>query len=219
MCGRFGFVMPKAQAMEAFALAEAQDYQPRRNLAPTMEIPVILPSPTGRVLRCMHWGLVPSWAKDRRMAARLINARSETVADKPAFRAAFRHRRCLIPATCFYEWKPQPHGPKQPYAFALADGAPMTLAGVWEQWTDPGPSLLADETFFSAAILTTSANALLAPVHDRMPVLLPPEARDAWLNPSTSLEHLRDLLVPYAAEAMHISPAGLGVNRPGNEEF
>ncbi|AGW12384.1 SOS response-associated peptidase [Megalodesulfovibrio gigas] len=214
MCGRFGFVIPKAQAVEYFQLVDA-DYEPRRNLAPTMDIPGIVQTDAGRVLRRFHWGLVPFWAKDRKMAAKMINARSETVAGKPAFRAAFKKRRCLIPATCFYEWQKLDARRKQPFALMMADGAPFAMAGLWEVWDDPDSGT----PLHSATILTTEANALVAPIHDRMPVILPPDSWAQWLDPAADAAALAPLLAPFPAEGMRQEAVGMGVNKAGNEEF
>lgn len=218
MCGRFGFVIPKAQAVEYFQLVEA-DYEPRRNLAPTMDIPGIVLSEAGRVLRRFHWGLVPFWAKDRKMAAKMINARSETAAEKPAFRAAFKKRRCLVPATCFYEWQKLDAKRKQPFALTMADGTPFAMAGLWELWDDPEADPETDGPLHSATILTTAANALVSSIHDRMPVILPPNAWTQWLDPAANPAALNSLLIPFPAEGMRQEAVGLGVNKAGNEEF
>jgi putative SOS response-associated peptidase YedK len=160
----------------------------------------------------VQWGLVPSWAKDPSIGARMINARSETAADKPSYRAAFRRRRCLIPADGFYEWAQRPRGPKQPVRFTVGDGEPFAFAGLWEQWASP------DGALESCTILTTAANALVARVHDRMPVILPPEAYDRWLHTGeTEARSLLELLRPIDPRRMTARPVSTTVNSPRNE--
>lgn len=215
MCGRFGFTMPKAQAVETFALIECAEYEPRRNIAPTTGIPGITQAAQGRSLALYHWGLLPFWAKDKKMAAKMINARSETAAEKPAFRAAFKKHRCLIPATCFYEWHKVDAKTKQPFAIGMADGHPFAMAGLWEVWDDPATQ----SPLYSATILTTTPNELLAPIHDRMPVILPRETWNFWLDVAAPPKDLQALLVPFPAKAMAAKPVSTGVNKPGNEEF
>lgn len=223
MCGRFGFTLPTKQAMHLFGLTESVEVAPRKNIAPMTYVFAVLAKPRApedktviRVGRLLKWGLVPHWAKDPAMGNRMINARSETAADKPAFRSAFRKRRCLIPADVFYEWEKTEAG-KEPHALGLASGEPMALAGLWEHWRSPADPEGHD--LFTATILTTAANELVARIHDRMPVILPAQAYDAWLDPATPAEALHGLLKPYPARAMTSTPVSKAVNNPANQDF
>ena len=215
MCGRYTFVAPPELTARLFELDELPDLAPRYNIAPSQAVPTVLPgeTPTPRRLRMMHWGLIPSWTRDLEDAARMINARSETADQKPAFRSAMRSRRCLIPADGFYEWKKLPRG-KQPYYIRLAGGQPFAFAGLWESWMDA-----AGEMIESCAILTCAPNSLLADIHLRMPVILPPEAWNRWLD--TDLHDppaVRDLLRPFPAEQMEAYPVSKAVNNPANDD-
>jgi len=165
-----------------------------------------------RALVSLKWGLIPSWAKDAKIAYSLINARSETVAEKPAFRAAFKARRCLIPATSFFEWQKTGTKHKQPYAFSMRDGAMFAFAGLWESWQSND-----GEAVQSCTILTTEANAVVRPFHDRMPVILSPTDFAAWLDPQTPAAELHTLLRPYPVEEMTAVPVGHYVSNPRNE--
>ncbi|MEP0868226.1 SOS response-associated peptidase [Trichocoleus desertorum AS-A10] len=214
MCGRFTQSQSAATIAATFHLAAVPDLAPRYNIAPTQPIMAILATaepaePPQRQLRQLRWGLIPSWAKDMSMGSRLINARSETVAEKPAFRAAFRQRRCLIVADGFYEWQ-RLEKKKQPFYFRLQDQQPFAFAGLWEHWQTPEGDRLD-----SCTILTTQANALLSSIHDRMPVILPPESHDLWLDPTVrEPEQLQPWLQPYAAEVMTAYPVSTKVNSP-----
>lgn len=202
MCGRYSITTAPEAMRQLFDFANLPNLAPRYNVAPTQPAPVVRldPETGGRVLAQLRWGLVPSWSKDATGAARMINARAETAHEKPAFRAAFRTRRCLVPADGFYEWRLE-NGRKQPFRIGLKGGATFAFAGLWETWTphegkDAGAPL---ETF---TILTTEANAKLAPIHERMPVMLAPDAYATWLDPAGPVEALRRLLGPYPAEPM-----------------
>lgn len=177
MCGRFALAeIPKPLA-DLFGLP-VPTIKPRRTIAPTQPVTVLLRDPerAGPEFQDIIWGLVPFWSKDKKMMAKCFNARSETAHEKPAFRAAFRHRRCLVPVSGFYEWKTEGKT-KTPYYFTAANpGEPMVLAGLWEDWTD------GHEYLRTATILTMAANGIMLPVHDRMPVVLPPECWNAWLD-------------------------------------
>lgn len=217
MCGRFGFDMPRKRAAEVFHLESAPEYAPRRNVAPGTDIFGVAPSPqdAGRSGYLFRWGLIPSWAKDARIGYKLINARSESAAEKPSFRAAFKRRRCLIPAQCFYEWKKlENKGEKQPYAIGMHDRAPFAMAGLWESWESPDGQVV-----LSTTILTTAPNELLAPIHNRMPVILPPETYDAWLAPDATGGELETLLVPFPAHEMLALPVDARVGSPKNQDF
>ncbi len=162
-----------------------------------------------RAVVTLHWGLVPGWAKDPNVGARMINARSETVTEKPSFREAFRRRRCLIPASGFYEWK-RMEGHKQPFYFRMRDEQLFAFAGLWERWEGEG-----SEAIESRTILTTVANEVLAPVHDRMPVIVAPEDYELWLDQKmTKGDQLTPLLRPYSLEMMTSHPVSLSVNNP-----
>jgi putative SOS response-associated peptidase YedK len=204
MCGRFSLAAPETLA-EVFDLRDVPDCPPRYNIAPTQPVGVILSDPNSgkNAFRLMLWGLIPAWAKDASMAAKLINARSETVAEKPSFRAAYKARRCIIPADGFYEWQKVPGGPKQPVRFTIAGGGVFGMAGLWESWQD----------IQTCTILTTTANALLASLHDRMPVILAPKDYTLWLDPTVrGGDRLSSLLMPYPAEFMHGVPVSTRVN-------
>jgi putative SOS response-associated peptidase YedK len=212
MCGRFTLAVEPTQMAAQFTLAEALQLAPRYNIAPTQPVAVVREQSVGRELVYLRWGLVPSWAKDVSIGAKMINARAETVAEKPSFRTALRLRRCLIPVSGFYEWQALPSG-KQPFYFHLASGAPFAFAGLWERWHAPDGTPLE-----SCTILTTTANDLLRPLHDRMPVILDPDNYARWLDPDLrTAEALADLLVPYDPAAMAAYPVGREVNRVANE--
>ncbi|MHB9029622.1 MAG: SOS response-associated peptidase [Candidatus Latescibacterota bacterium] len=197
MCGRFTlFISPDKLAVH-FRLNGAVDYAPRYNIAPTQTIPCIIHDVKGkRVMRLFRWGLIPHWSDDASIGSRLINARSETMRTKPSFRSAFKHFRCLIPTTGFFEWKREGTR-KRPHFIGMKDGDPFAFAGIWERWADPEGN-----TVETCAILTTSANDLVGTIHDRMPVILHPEDYDRWLDPAIPAESLEALLVPYPADLM-----------------
>ncbi|MCH7795368.1 MAG: SOS response-associated peptidase, partial [Proteobacteria bacterium] len=167
----------------------------------------------GRRFVWLRWGLIPAWAKDPAIGNRTINARAETVAEKPAFRAAFRERRCLIVADGFYEWKTEAGG-KQPYRITLVDGGPFALAGLWERWAGPHGG----EAIESCTIVTTEANARLRAIHPRMPVILAPDAFDPWLDPETPGAEAEALLVPYPSEALTHYRVSPRLNSPANDD-
>lgn len=210
MCGRYALFHTAEALTRLFDLAECVDLAPRYNITPGTAIPVIRRSPAGRsVLHLLHWGLVPHWSRDPTVGARLINARSETVMAKPSFRNAFQHRRCLIPASGFFEWQRQ--GPnRQPYYFSAPDGRLLAIGGLWESWQAPDGSLLR-----TACILTRTANAPVASLHDRMPLILPPTAWRNWLGGSAT-EALA-LLVPTSGATLRTWPVGQRVNRVQEE--
>ena len=210
MCGRFALKLPPAELITRFGLTECADFEPRFNIPPGTDIPVIRRSPEGaRVLHLLRWGLVPHWAKDPTIGNRWANARGESAADKPAFREAFRKRRCLVPADGFYEWKTEGRT-KQPYYFSHLSGAPLVLAGLWESWRAPDGTILR-----TVCLITTSANALMAPIHERMPVLLNPTDWATWLE--GSLEQAAQLIAPYADGALQCWPVDRRLNRPTEE--
>lgn len=217
MCGRFTLRAPPSVVAEQFSLLDTPDLRPRHNIAPSQDIPVVRYPPESslktRQLVWLRWGLVPGWAQDPAMGDRLINARAETAADKPAFRAALRRRRCLVAADGFYEW--QRTGPrKHPYFIRLRDDRPFAFAGLWELWEGPDHKALQ-----SCAILTTEANELMRPIHDRMPVILCPTDYDRWLDPAIqSPDRLRPLLRPYPSDQMIAHPVSTWVNNPAHDD-
>ena len=215
MCGRFSLSTPTETLAEYFELAEVPRLTPRYNVAPTQAVAVIRDGPRGggRRLDLLHWGLVPRWAKDRRMGARMINARSETAATKPAFRSAFRRRRCLVAADGFFEWR-SVGGRKEPMFFRMVDGAPFGLAGLWEHWQAPDGQALE-----SCTILTTKPSALVAPIHDRMPVIVAREDFALWLDPGVQEpSSVLRLLVPFEADTMTCHRVSTRVNSPRNDD-
>lgn len=209
MCGRFTFTQPENLVSEVFQLASSPTLSPRYNIAPTQSVPtVLLDSDEGeRQFKMLRWGLIPSWAKDMKMGAALINARAETVAEKPAFRSAFKRRRCLILADGFYEWQQQ-EKKKQPYYFRLQEGKVFAFAGLWERW-EKGEG----DAIESCTIITTEANELMQPFHDRMPVILDPKNYEKWLDSQVQKpESLQSLLQPYQSEEMTVYPVSTKVN-------
>ena len=214
MCGRYTLTAPAQVLTEIFDLAETVELHPRYNIAPTQETAVVGLNHDGkRSLGLMRWGLIPHWAKDPSIGNRLINARAETAAEKPAFRSSFSKRRCLVPADGFYEWQ-KTGGRKQPFYLQLKEHRPFAFAGLWARW-----KASEDETVQSFTLLTTTPNEVAAKVHDRMPVILPPESYDRWLDPELhDREALEALLLPYPAEAMEAYPVSTLVNSPQNDD-
>jgi putative SOS response-associated peptidase YedK len=213
MCGRFTFTADPDELKDAFGLSEPAPagLTPRYNVAPTQPVAVV-PNREPRKLDIFNWGLIPSWAKDPKIGNSLINARAETIAEKPAFRAAFKRRRCLVLADGFYEWKKTgaPKGPKTPMYIQLKDGRPFAFAGLWDVWQSADGSSLN-----SCTIITTTPNELLAEIHDRMPVILPPSAYATWLTPDElPSEKALALLRPFDAAQMTMRPVSTKVNDP-----
>jgi len=209
MCGRYVQRTDAKKLAKEFKVAEVPAVEPRYNIAPTQDVLAVHETPDGREMAFYKWGLIPSWAKDKSMGARLINARSETVAEKPAFRQAFKQRRCIIPADGFYEWQ-KTDGRKQPFFFRMRDERPFGFAGLWERWEGEG-----GEVINSCAILTTEANEVLRPVHDRMPVILHPDDYELWLGADArELGLVKEMLRPYPAEEMDAHPVSTLVNDP-----
>ena len=217
MCGRYTLKTDGSRVAALFELYNEPELEARYNIAPTQQIPVALEesSTDGRTLEMMHWGLIPSWAKDPSIGNRMINARAETVSEKPSYRSAFERQRCLTIADGFYEWKKTADG-KQPYYLRLKSGDPFGFAGLWESWRGAEPG---GEELRSATIITTEPNEVAREVHNRMPVILPPELYDAWLEPDNDdREELLSMLTSYPAEEMEAYPVSKRVNRPANDE-
>lgn len=199
MCGRFALSSLPADIITHFQLNECVDFGPRYNIPPGTDIPVIRQSPEGkRVLHLLRWGLVPHWAKDPGIGAKLNNARGESVVEKPSFRDAFKRRRCLVPANGFYEWKAEGKL-KQPYYISPKDGQPMAMGGLWESWKAPDGSILR-----TVCIVTVGPNAVMAPIHDRMPVIVPPEHWQDWL--SSSVDEIQSLVSPCGDDLLQAWP-------------
>jgi len=212
MCGRFTLSQSTDVIASAFNLTQIPPLELRYNIAPTQPIPAILSVPKqGNELQMLRWGLIPSWAKDLSIGAKLINARAETVSEKPSFKSAFKRRRCLIIADGFYEWQRQ-EGKKQPYYFRVQNSQLFAFAGLWEHWQSPDEQIIN-----SCTILTTEANDLLRPIHDRMPVILDPKSYDLWLDSEVqNPELLQPLLHPYQANLMTSFAVSSKVNNPRN---
>ncbi|MBD2462653.1 SOS response-associated peptidase [Oscillatoria sp. FACHB-1407] len=210
MCGRFSLGQTGKAIAETFQLSVEPDVMPRYNIAPTQPAPVVLAmADEPRHFQLLYWGLIPSWAKDPKMGARLINARAETVAEKPSFRAAFKRRRCLVVTDGFYEWQRSDTG-KQPYYFQMRSHQPFAFAGLWEHWQGADGSEID-----SCTILTTEANDLLSSIHDRMPVILHPQDYDLWLDPDMQqTDRLEALLQPYDTDPMMSYPVSPRMNSP-----
>jgi putative SOS response-associated peptidase YedK len=214
MCGRFAFYSPHEAIRRLFAVMDAPEIEPHYNIAPTTFIPTIRhDEAAARRLALLYWGLVPSWAKEKSIGARIINARGETLREKPSFRSAFRRRRCLVLADGYYEWQKLPDG-KQPHFIRMRSGQPFAMAGLWESWAEPD----AEKPLESVAIVTTSPSEMLARVHDRMPVILPPAQYDFWLDrKNEDVESLCLLLVAYPEEEMEVVPVSKRVNNSRND--
>jgi len=218
MCGRFTLRTPMNVLISQFLLESAPTWNPRFNICPTQQAPVVRVREAGVGRECvaLRWGLVPSWGSDLRSGSRAINARSQTVFTKPTFRAAARRRRCLVLADGYFEWK-QGRKPKQPYLIQRPDGAPFVMAGLWESWSARDPQVPAPpiETF---AILTTEANRYLQPLHDRMPVILEPQYLDLWLDPKLQTsERLQPLLKPCGDDSLTAVLVSTYVNSPTHD--
>jgi putative SOS response-associated peptidase YedK len=228
MCGRYTLKTSPDVMMELFHVSSLPDLVPRYNIAPTQNVLVIRASterPAEREAIWMRWGLIPFWAKDLSIGSQLINARAETVSEKPAFRTAFAKRRCLIAADGFYEWQKLSTGRKQPWWIHQPNETPFAMAGLWETWTERNSedsALDADQPatpriITSCTILTTEASNDVRPLHDRMPVILPPDAWQVWLGASASPGQLRDCLKPLSAGSLQMDCVSQAVNRPGPE--
>jgi putative SOS response-associated peptidase YedK len=211
MCGRYVLNSTPAELVTRFGLDECADFSSRYNIPPGTDIPVIRQSPEGkRVLHMLRWGLVPHWAKDPNIGAKLNNARGETVAEKPSFRDAFKRRRCLIPANGFYEWKAEGKV-KQPYYISLRSGETLAMGGLWESWKAPDGSILR-----TACIITTAPNEVMEPIHDRMPVIVAPENWQSWLNGMP--EEVAGMVTPYRDDALQAWPVSRRVSKTQEDD-
>jgi|SRR5271157_1314969 len=214
MCGRYRLSKRKQLIEEYFETANEVDWEPRYNIAPSQNVGIIRQNPSRprREFSQVRWGLIPYWAKEASIGHKMINARSETVLEKPAFREAFRNRRCLVPADGFYEWVRTGRS-KQPMHIGMQDDSLFAFAGIWDLWKDASESLV--ET---CSILTTTPNSLLAEVHDRMPVILEPENYELWLDPGfKDLDTLTTMLKPFDPTLMKCYPVSTLVNSPAND--
>ncbi len=214
MCGRYTLTVSASILAEVFDADLRLEHVPRFNIAPTQTVPILRADDTGhRRIDGARWGLIPHWADDASIGNRLINARSETAASKPAFRGAFRCRRCLIPADGFYEWL-RVDGRKQPYLLRFRDRRVFAFAGLWERWTAPSDS----SSVVSCTILTTSPSPTVAPIHDRMPVILPDSAWDRWTSPDdVAVDDLRTLLRLDPDDDLEAVEVSTRVNSPSND--
>jgi putative SOS response-associated peptidase YedK len=213
MCGRFAFYSPHEAVARLFGVADAPEVEPRYNIAPTQFVAAVRESGGPREVAMLYWGLVPSWAKEKSIGARMINARSETLAEKPSFRNAWKRRRCLVLADGYYEWQ-RSGATKQPHFISFAGGMPFGMAGLWERWRDPGSG----EPLESCCIVTTSPAPAIAHVHDRMPVIIPPDAYAEWLDPdNAATDRLARLLVPCESPELQARPVSRRVNDARNQ--
>lgn len=209
MCGRFALKKSAKELKQYYNTKNAVEYPARYNIAPRSPVITIHVAPDGsRVMDPMLWGLVPSWAKDINIGSKMINARSETIEEKPSYRNAFKRRRCIIPASGFYEWHTKT---REPYYFSQKEEI-ISLAGLWEHWQSPEGSEL-----YSCTIITTAANHLMQPIHERMPVILDKSAVDIWLDHTQDIKRIKSLLTPYDDSKLQALAISKQVNSPAND--
>jgi putative SOS response-associated peptidase YedK len=212
MCGRYLITSAPEAIRALFRYAEKPDFPPRYNIAPTQPVPIVRLDNGVRAFALVRWGLIPAWVKDPHTFSLLINARGETIGEKPAFRNAMRRRRCLFPADGFYEWKAE-FARKRAFCIRPRPRQPVAFAGLWETWSGPN-----GEEIDTACIITTAANRLLAPIHDRMPVVIAPEAFDLWLDcAKVDAETAAALIVPAAESLFEVYEISTAVNRTAND--
>jgi len=217
MCGRFVLIATVEELVEKFRIAEAQKVEGRYNIAPGQQVMAVREPEGARKLDSLRWGLVPSWSKDPKIGYRMINARAETIGEKPAFRAPFKKRRCIVPASGFYEWArvgltAKSGKEKKPHYIKFRSGEPFGIAALWDAWEGEGGVIE------SCTLITTSANKLISALHDRMPVILSPGDYDAWLDPELSdREKLKKMLRPHPESEMEAYEVSREVNSPKNE--
>jgi putative SOS response-associated peptidase YedK len=218
MCGRYVAAAPPSEIAKYFAAAAPTEtvLEPSYNVAPTNEVYAVVERDDERRLEPLRWGLVPLWAKDLAIGSKMINARAEGIAKKNAYRHAFRKQRCLIPADGFYEWKVvEGQKRKQPMFIHRVDGEPLAFAGLWETWRGPERN---DEPLYTCTIITTTANETMAPVHNRMPVILPPDKWEQWLDPDMQdVDELEKFLLPAPSSLLTLYPVSTGVNHVRNK--
>ncbi len=216
MCGRFTNKAKPKEIEKEFSvkIKDKQLFAPRFNIAPTQNIPVILEASGERIIDSLRWGLIPSWSKDDSFASKLINARAETLSEKASFKNAFKKQRCIIPASGFYEWQKASKGAKQPFYFYLKEKDVFGFAGLYENWLDKDSG----EQIETFTIITTEANEVLKPVHDRMPVILKAKDYDQWLDAKENdIDNLQKLLAPFPANKMDSYKVSKNVNSPSND--
>ena len=216
MCGRYRLSRRKQMIAEYFETDNEVDWEPRYNIAPSQQVGIVRQDPSRRTrhFSLARWGLIPSWARDASIGSKTINARSETVVSKPAFRDAFSSRRCLLPADGFFEWR-RSGREKQPFHFGMQDDSLFAFAGLWDRWRDPAGAVIE-----SCSILTTTPNSLLADIHDRMPVILREESYDLWLDAGfKDVKALAGVLVPFDAAQMRCYPVSTRVNAVANDDL
>lgn len=213
MCGRYSLTATPEDVRALFSYIDHPNFPPRYNIAPTQPIATVRWEHGARRFALVRWGLVPSWVKDPASFSLLINARSETAAEKPSFRAAMRHHRCLIPASGFYEWRRTAEG-KQPFWISPKDGGVMTFAGLWDTWSDPDGG-----DIDSGAVLTTNANKTIGEIHHRMPAILMPDAFDDWLDiANVTAKDAAKLLRPAPEDYLTAVPVSVRVNKVANDD-
>jgi putative SOS response-associated peptidase YedK len=208
MCGRFTLTVDMNRVAQVFGVASSLQVAPRYNVAPTQDVVTIMRNGSAH-LELLRWGLIPAWARDTKGGTGMINARAETLAEKPSFKRLLRKRRCLVVADGFYEWK-QEHGSKTPMYITLKDQEPFAFAGLWDSWQSP-----TGQELRTCTIITTEPNELMASIHNRMPVILPRQASELWLDADLDdNQALLSLLKPYPADAMTARPVSRKVNNP-----
>jgi len=214
MCGRFALSAPVDVLRCHFKIKEVVDLSPRYNIAPGQQVAALRFGRRGKEIVMLRWGLIPFWARDKRIGARLINARAETLEEKSSFRHSFNKYRCLIPADGFYEWKEIPgQKTKQPYFIRMNDSGLFAIAGLWSTWKDKASG----ENIESCTIITTDSNPLLADIHPRMPVILPQESYNSWIDPQTESGELEKMLCSCPAEELTAHPVNGLCNNPQND--
>ncbi|WP_108992475.1 SOS response-associated peptidase [Paenibacillus agaridevorans] len=212
MCGRYTLVVSIEELMDHYLIENLPEpFAPRYNIAPTQMVLAVINDGSKNQIGQLKWGLVPTWSKTEKEGFKMINARAETVVDKPAFRTAFQRKRCLIPADGFYEWQRRPDGSKQPYRIVLKDVELFSFAGLYETWISPEGNKVS-----TCTIITTTPNKLMANIHDRMPVILPHRAEATWLNKETPTADLTELMQPYPDEELEAYPVSSAVGNVKN---
>lgn len=215
MCGRYVLHGTYSQLQDHFHTENWPDFADRYNIAPSASVPIIRQTPDGRrVTDLLRWGLIPNWSKDLTIGSKLNNARGETVAEKPSFRNAYRKRRCIVPASGYYEWQEVPGEKKQPWYIHLKSDEPMAMGGLWESWTDPASG----EIIRTFCIVTVGPNDVMSPIHDRMPVILKREDWPAWFSPEADMMKVAGMVGPASAETMEAWPVSRRVSRATEEE-